>query len=130
MKKEYKELMDALLKRREELIALENHTGQKGLENLDLGHGDDMDIAESVVEQEMSMTIRNRSSQEIILIDEALDKLHKGTYGICESCEQDIQTKRLKARPFVKFCIDCQTEMERNAEEATPGSGFQFGKLE
>ena len=130
MKKEYKDLMSALLKRRDELVALEGHTGQKGLENLDLGHGDDMDIAESVVEQEMSMTIRNRASREIIYIDEAIEKLHKGSYGICENCELDIETKRLKARPFVKYCIDCQTEMEKNAEESAPGGGFQFGKLE
>lgn len=133
MNKMYKDLMNALLKRKEELVALESHTGQDRMENLDLGHGDDMDIAESVVEQEMSMTIRNRSSREILLINEALEKMHKGSYGICENCEQDIEAKRLKARPFVKYCIDCQTEMERDNEESASGGGhstFQFGKLE
>lgn len=132
MDKTHKDLMKALLKRKEELIALEEHAGHDR-DNLELGHGDDMDIAESVVEQEMSMTIRNRSSREILLINEALEKMHKGSYGFCENCEQNIETKRLKARPFVKYCIDCQTEMERDGEESASGGShlpFQFGKLE
>lgn len=131
MNKLHKELLNALLKRKEELIALESHSAPDKIQNLDLGHGDDMDIAESIVEQEMSMTIKLRSSKEIMMIDEAIEKIHKGSYGVCESCEQEIESKRLKARPFVKFCIECQEEMERNNEESpSSGPASQFGKLD
>jgi len=131
MNKLHKELLSALLKRKEELIALEEHSSPDKMQNLDLGHGDDMDIAESIVEQEMSMTIKLRSSKEIIMIDEAIEKLHRGAYGVCENCEQEIESKRLKARPFVKLCIECQEETERNNEESpSSGTSAQFGKLE
>ncbi len=131
MNKLYKELLSALLKRKEELVALEAHSSPDKMLNLDLGHGDDMDIAESIVEQEMSMTIKLRSSKEIIMINEAIEKLHRGVYGVCGNCEQEIESKRLKARPFVKYCIGCQEEMERNNEEsASNGTSHQFGRLE
>ncbi len=131
MNKIYKVLLEQLLARKQELIALESHISPDKIQNLDLGHGDDMDIAESIVEQEMSITMKLRSSQELMLIDEAIEKIHKGRYGICESCEKVIENKRLKARPFVKYCIECQEEMERNNEEsASSGPTPQFGKLE
>jgi DnaK suppressor protein len=131
MNKAHKGLLDMLLARKLELIALDEHSSPDKIQNLDLGHGDDMDIAESIVEQEMSITLKLRSSQELILVNEAIEKIHKGTYGVCESCEKIIETKRLKARPFVKYCIECQEEMERNNEESTSsGSLPQFGKLE
>ncbi len=131
MNKVYKVLLEQLQARKQELIALESHISPDKIQNLDLGHGDDMDIAESIVEQEMSITMKLRSSQELMLIDEAIEKIHKGRYGICENCEKVIENKRLKARPFVKYCIECQEEMERNSEES-PSSGPtpQFGKLE
>jgi DnaK suppressor protein len=131
MNKNHKTLHDALLARKQELIALESHTAPESIQNLDLGHGDDMDIAESIVEQEMSITLKLRSSQEIVMIDEAIEKIRKGNYGVCENCEKTIETKRLKALPFVKLCIDCQEETERNAEESPSGGTMpQFGKLE
>ncbi|MBI3794270.1 MAG: TraR/DksA C4-type zinc finger protein [Nitrospinae bacterium] len=129
--KAHKGLLDQLVARKQELIALEQHSSPDKIQNLDLGHGDDMDIAESIVEQEMSITMKLRSSNEIIMIDEAIEKIKKGDYGTCENCERQIENKRLKARPFVKFCIECQEEMERNNEEsASPGTLPQFGKLE
>ena len=131
MNKVYKVLLEQLLARKQELIALELHSSPDKIQNLDLGHGDDMDIAESIVEQEMSITMKLRSAQELVLIDEAIGKIHKGRYGICENCEKTIENKRLKARPFVKFCIECQEDMERNNEESTSsGTTPQFGKLE
>jgi DnaK suppressor protein len=131
MNKAHKGLLALLQARKQELIALEAHSSPDKIQNLDLGHGDDMDIAESIVEQEMSITLKLRSSQELMLIEEAIEKIRKGTYGVCESCERTIETKRLKARPFVKYCIECQEEMERNNEEsASSGPMPQFGKLE
>lgn len=46
-------------------------------------------------------------------IDEALNDIEIGSYGICEMCECLISKPRLKARPFARFCIKCKSEMER-----------------
>lgn len=43
-------------------------------------------------------------------INEALEKLEAGTYGLCESCGGQIPEARLEAMPAAKFCIDCASK--------------------
>lgn len=43
--------------------------------------------------------------QEVI---DALERIEKGTYGICENCNQEISIERLRANPSAKTCIKCQ----------------------
>ena len=40
------------------------------------------------------------------------------TYGICESCEGEIQLGRLKVLPFTRLCVRCQEENEKESEAA------------
>ncbi|MFC4592252.1 TraR/DksA family transcriptional regulator [Sphaerisporangium corydalis] len=42
-------------------------------------------------------------------LDRALDRLHAGTYGVCEGCGHPIPLDRLKARPATTTCITCAT---------------------
>lgn len=55
------------------------------------------------------MEMRNRRRQSI---DEALTRLHEGTYGICAECGVEISEKRLQAVPFAKLCVECQSRVE------------------
>ena len=55
----------------------------------------------------------NRTLQQI---EEALHRIDDGTYGICTVCGQLIRKPRLMNRPFVQTCMECQSEMERNAK--------------
>lgn len=55
------------------------------------------------------MEMRNRRRQSI---DEALTRLHEGTYGICADCGIEISEKRLQAVPFAKLCVECQSREE------------------
>jgi RNA polymerase-binding protein DksA len=43
-------------------------------------------------------------------VDNALDKLKKGTYGICENCGKPIAPARLEAKPAARLCIDCASK--------------------
>jgi DnaK suppressor protein len=52
-------------------------------------------------------------------IDQALDRIRQGTYGICASCGRPIRTQRLEAVPYATRCIDCQREDE--ADSRSPG---------
>lgn len=45
-------------------------------------------------------------------IDEALEKLNEGTYGICDSCGGPIESERLEALPYATRCITCQRRDE------------------
>jgi DnaK suppressor protein len=46
-------------------------------------------------------------------IDEALDRIDEGTYGICEECGEPIAETRLKALPYATLCVDCKADRER-----------------
>lgn len=59
------------------------------------------------------LRIRDRERKLVTKIDEALERIENGTYGVCEECEEPIGVERLKARPVTTLCIDC-----KNAQEA------------
>ncbi|MFA6994831.1 MAG: TraR/DksA C4-type zinc finger protein [Patescibacteria group bacterium] len=47
-------------------------------------------------------------------IDKTLDRIKKGTYGICKYCGKPIAKKRLLARPTANSCVSCKTELQEN----------------
>jgi len=50
-------------------------------------------------------------------VDEALNKMHGGSYGICETCHDPIETDRLLCNPLLRFCLDHLSEAEQRALE-------------
>jgi DnaK suppressor protein len=48
-------------------------------------------------------------------IDSALDRIRKGTYGICKYCKKPIGKKRMLARPVASACIACKTKLQNNS---------------
>lgn len=128
MKKEYEPLLNQLMDRKKELLTVEKVHANDRLAEIDAPHGDELDVAEQATEKELSMTLRHRSTLELQQIDEAIEKMRAGEYGVCENCEDDIGSNRLQARPFVKYCIDCQTEFEKRKDEETgTAENYKFG---
>lgn len=83
-------------------------TNRKGMENFP----DVSDQASAETDQNFSLRIREREQRLLKKIDEALARLASHTYGICESCGNEIPYKRLKARPVTTLCIECKTSQE------------------
>src|SRR5882762_3025762 len=48
-------------------------------------------------------------------VDSALDRMSKGTYGLCEECHDPVEQDRLLADPLVRYCLDHLTQTERAA---------------
>ena len=48
-------------------------------------------------------------------VDSALERMAKGTYGLCEECHDSVETDRLLADPLVRYCLDHLTEPQRAA---------------
>jgi DnaK suppressor protein len=71
------------------------------------------DQASAEEDQRFSMRIMEREQNLLKKVNEALDRMKKQTYGICEQCGEDIPYKRLKARPVTTFCIECKTLQEQ-----------------
>lgn len=74
---------------------------------------DDVDLSSTELETSMRMRLRNREALFLKKIDEALARIAEGTFGQCERCEEDIEHRRLEARPTTTLCIHCKEEAER-----------------
>lgn len=73
---------------------------------------DPIDLANAVLEQEMPLRQAKDCTEKLFQISQAILKIKNGIYGICNDCEGEISIKRLKATPWVEFCIECQKEQE------------------
>ena len=73
---------------------------------------DEMDLTSAELEQSMRMRLRSREAFFIKKIDEALNKIQAGTFGVCERCEEDIELSRLEVRPTANLCIHCKEAEE------------------
>ena len=71
-----------------------------------------VDRASFESERGTMLRIKDRESKLIRKIQNALENLENGTFGICEMCEKEIAIERLKARPVTTHCIECKTKME------------------
>lgn len=73
---------------------------------------DPTDRAAHESDRNFMLRIRDRESKLIKKIKKALERIENGTFGVCESCGEDISYARLKARPVTTQCIDCKTKEE------------------
>jgi DnaK suppressor protein len=74
---------------------------------------DELDTASSEANLAFTGRLRERERGLIAKIDAALQKIENGVYGQCEMCEEEIEVKRLEARPVAELCIDCKAEQEK-----------------
>jgi len=76
----------------------------------DFQKGRSADFSEQTTESENNeVLIRLKEDAEIELrqVNNALDKIKQGNYGVCETCGEPIAEERLKVLPFASKCIDC-----------------------
>ena len=71
------------------------------------------DRASAETDQNFALRLREREQNLVKKIDEALERIDTGTFGLCEICGGQIAMKRLTARPVTTLCIECKTEQER-----------------
>lgn len=111
------EIREDLEARRAELIN-KSKLAQNEIRDSDQYQGGRDSLDESTDEQGTSTRLRfaDRDRNLIMKINDALERIDNDEYGYCESCEEEINEKRLRARPMTTMCIDCKEEQER--EEA------------
>lgn len=86
--------------------------------------GDVMDAAYDSAQDEISSQLAEVESKELASIENALDRMKVGKYGLCEVCGCKIPMARLNALPYATMCIGCQRDVERSggvAGRAEPG---------
>jgi DnaK suppressor protein len=108
-KKFVEQCKQKLLNKYEELINLQKDAAKLLFDE----KGDEADIADSVLGKEMVQELNDTQRKILELISLSLEKINKGTYGVCEHCGKMITKKRLKILPWVKYCIKCQNNIEK-----------------
>jgi DnaK suppressor protein len=77
---------------------------------------DETDLAATEINQNLVFKLRERERQLLRKIDEALGRIDEGSFGVCEGCEENIEPRRLEARPVSTLCISCK-EREEHREK-------------
>jgi len=94
--------------------------------------GDIVDQAGDERDRELSLLLTGRDKEKLQAINEALEKIKEGSYGICEECGEKIGPGRIKVMPLAKYCVSCQSKLEkeislqRKAEEDMQYRGLAY----
>ena len=83
------------------------------------------DQAQFLNDESVSLHLNILDYAQLRLIEEALDRLDSGDYGICLSCEEPIPPKRLRAVSWARYCVRCQEAWARGRS----GSGTKHGPV-
>jgi len=99
--------------RREELLRAIARTGEEGRAADDDPTVDLADKAANSYTKEFLFGQTNTDRNTLQLIEESLERIKNGTYGICVHCESELQQKRLEAVPWARHCTSCQEKQEQ-----------------
>jgi DnaK suppressor protein len=105
------EFQEALLKKRRELLAGE---GLKPIGSM-MGNsrqGDMADQADGINEVHIALKLRSTDAKIMQAIEEALERIDRGTYGVCKDCGEMISAARLRAIPWTRSCITCKEKQK------------------
>jgi DnaK suppressor protein len=109
---------DKLLEMRRQVLREISNDLKQGREGAKDEGMDTYDLASEERDREISFILTDREREKLQAIQEALERVDDGSYGICESCESEIAEGRLEALPFSRLCVNCQAEREREAKSA------------
>jgi DnaK suppressor protein len=102
-----------LIKQRSELLSEAEQTLNSKISTEKESFPDPTDQAVAELDNNFLLRLRGREQKLLKKIDEAIARIEGGTYGVCESCGEQISIKRLEARPVTTLCIECKTLQEK-----------------
>jgi len=74
---------------------------------------DPVDLAVRNYSKNVMLAVSENESRQVILINEALERIADKEYGACQNCEKAINPKRLDAVPWARYCLECQELVEQ-----------------
>ena len=114
-KKEAQPFKEKLLEEKSELetelasIAKPDSAAPGGWEatsgNIEVDAADENELADKLEEYEGNAGIANQLENQLNEVRIALERIEKGTYGLCEVCNEPIETERLEANPSARISI-------------------------
>jgi DnaK suppressor protein len=111
---EWDKFREHLLDLREQLARQMNGLAKESAEEMP---GYSMHMADSGTDnfdRDFALSLLSSDQDAIYEIDEALKRIEKGTYGVCELTGKPIPKTRLEAIPWARFTVEAQAQLERD----------------
>ncbi|MBS1795371.1 MAG: TraR/DksA family transcriptional regulator [Acidobacteria bacterium] len=78
---------------------------------------DPVDLAVRNYSKNVMLAVSENESRQLLLINEAIERIDNEEYGSCQNCENPINPKRLDAIPWARYCLNCQELVEQGLLE-------------
>ncbi|MFC1677620.1 TraR/DksA family transcriptional regulator [Planctomycetota bacterium] len=120
-KQEIERFKDLLLTKRREIVGDVNEIQDEALKKSRLEASGDLssmpihmaDLGSDNYEQEFALELMDSERKLLQKIDEALDRIHKKTYGICQGTGKPIAKARLEAKPWARYSVEYARKQEQ-----------------
>ncbi|GAA0591168.1 hypothetical protein GCM10009001_04010 [Virgibacillus siamensis] len=129
--KQLNELKTNLLNMKRNLEAQE--TVEESIDNnpdeLNVADNHLADSASEFVDRQQQIAEGNLQEERLTEVNEALERIDEGTYGICVDTGKEIPYERLKAVPYTKRTVDAEETHQKHSNQETATSGSSISKL-
>jgi DnaK suppressor protein len=112
---------ETLLEMKKQLLAEIQQDLKQGREASKDEGMDTYDLASEARDREINFILTDRDRGKLQAIEDALERIEEGSYGMCETCEAEIAEGRLQAMPFTRLCVQCQADREIEAKQNRRG---------
>ena len=102
-----------LVTTQDELLRLVTKSERDGREADEEATQDIADKAANSYTKEFLFHQSDENRRLLALVNEALERVKGGSYGLCVSCQGEVQVKRLEAVPWARHCIECQEKQDQ-----------------
>jgi DnaK suppressor protein len=110
--KKMKLFRETLLQKKQEILEAYNKNKTYGKEADEEGAQDIADKASNSYTKEFLFSLSNAERELVNQVDEAIGRIDDRRFGVCASCEDEMNLKRLEAVPWARLCISCQEKQE------------------
>ena len=110
--KRMKQFRDRLVQKKQEILEAYNKNKAYGQQADEEGAQDIADKAANSYTKEFLFSLSNSERDMLHLVDDALTRIRDRRYGVCASCEDEMNLKRLEAVPWARLCLSCQEKQE------------------
>jgi RNA polymerase-binding transcription factor len=111
--KKLRTFKERLVQKKLEILEAYNKNKSYGKQADEEGAQDIADKAANSYTKEFLFSLSNSERDMLRLVDEAIGRIGDRSFGVCASCEDDMDRKRLEAIPWAKHCIACQEKQEQ-----------------
>jgi len=114
VKPEWQMFYDRLLELREQLLRQMDGLAKESAQELPSYSLHMADSGTDNFDRDFALSLLSSDKDAVYEIEEALKRIERGTYGVCELTNKVIPKARLEAIPWTRFTVDAQAQLERD----------------